>query len=105
MSSLFGLGGAATAFETTREEACVRYSWLIRNAQPPDPVRLSWQANIAPLITRDGLSNGAADKAAAVAGGWLPGFSPRLRWPYRCASIEAATAIGQRARAELPELF
>ena len=64
-----------------------------------------WQDHIRPLITRDGLSNGAADKAAAVAGGWLPGFSPRLRWPYRSASDEAAAAIGQRARADLPELF
>lgn len=44
-----------------------------------------WQSNVAPLIVRDGLSNAAADKAAAVAGGWLPGISPRLRWPYRFA--------------------
>jgi dihydrodipicolinate synthase/N-acetylneuraminate lyase len=64
-----------------------------------------WPANIGPLITRDGLSNSAADKAAAVAGGWLPGFSPRLRWPYRSAPVETVRLIGERARAELPELF
>ncbi len=64
-----------------------------------------WTANVAPLITRDGLSNAAADKAAAVAGGWLPGFSTRLRWPYRSAPDAAAHVLGQSARAELPELF
>ena len=64
-----------------------------------------WEANIAPLITRDGLANFAADKAAAVAGGWLPGFTTRLRWPYRSADAEVARAIGVAARRELPELF
>ena len=64
-----------------------------------------WHDNIAPLIVQDGLSNAAADKAAAVAGGWLAGFTPRVRWPYRFASLETARAIGERARAELPELF
>jgi 4-hydroxy-tetrahydrodipicolinate synthase len=64
-----------------------------------------WQANIAPLITRDGLANFAADKAAAVAGGWLPGFTTRLRWPYRSADETVARKIGEAARAELPELF
>lgn len=64
-----------------------------------------WATNVAPLITRDGLSNGAADKAAAVAGGWLPGFTPRLRWPYRFDGDGAAQRIGALARTELPELF
>ncbi len=64
-----------------------------------------WQANISPLITRDGLSNAAADKAAAAAGGWLPGFTPRLRWPYRSAEYGAVPAIALSARNELPELF
>ena len=64
-----------------------------------------WQANIAPLITRDGLANFAADKAAAVAGGWLPGFTTRVRWPYRSAETAVARRIGESARAEIPELF
>lgn len=64
-----------------------------------------WQANVAPFITRDGLANMAADKAAAVAGGWLPGLSPRLRWPYRSATVEQARALGETARRMVPELF
>jgi 4-hydroxy-tetrahydrodipicolinate synthase len=64
-----------------------------------------WLAHVAPIITRDGLSNMAADKAAAVAGAWLPGLKPRLRWPYRAATIEQARQIGDTARRELPELF
>lgn len=64
-----------------------------------------WQEQIAPLITQAGLSNMAADKAAAAAGGWLPGFSARLRWPYRSATDEEARRIGDVARAQLPELF
>ncbi len=64
-----------------------------------------WLAQIAPLITRDGLSNVAADKAAAAAGGWLPGFTTRLRWPYQGASAADAARIGASARRELPELF
>ncbi|WP_438481327.1 dihydrodipicolinate synthase family protein [Oleiharenicola lentus] len=64
-----------------------------------------WSANIAPIITRDGLSNMAADKAAAFAGGWLPSMSTRLRWPYRYVPEAQARAIGEVARAELPEFF
>lgn len=64
-----------------------------------------WAAHVAPLITRDGWSNAAADKAAAVAGGWLPGLSSRLRWPYGYAPDAVALALGQSARMELPELF
>ncbi len=64
-----------------------------------------WKENIAPLITRDGLANFAADKASAVAGGWLPGFTTRMRWPYRAADPAVARAIGESARRELPELW
>jgi 4-hydroxy-tetrahydrodipicolinate synthase len=64
-----------------------------------------WQANIAPLITEHGLANMAADKAAAVAGDWLPGFTPRLRWPYRSTTPELIARIAQNARAAVPELF
>ncbi len=64
-----------------------------------------WEANVAPIITRDGMGNMAADKATAVAGGWLPGLHPRLRWPYRAASLETCRRIGEVARAEVPELF
>jgi len=64
-----------------------------------------WKANVAPIIARDGLSNMAADKAAAVAGGWLPGMTTRLRWPYRFVPDEQARVIGRIARSELPELF
>jgi 4-hydroxy-tetrahydrodipicolinate synthase len=86
--------------------------WYTQCIREPDSGRVLgariaafWQANIAPLITRDGLSNMAADKAAAAAGGWLPGLGPRLRWPYRAATIEQARAIGEIARREVPELF
>jgi dihydrodipicolinate synthase/N-acetylneuraminate lyase len=64
-----------------------------------------WQHQIMPLITEQQLSNMAADKAAAVAGGWLPGLKPRVRWPYRSASVEMCAAIGQVARSALPEFF
>jgi dihydrodipicolinate synthase/N-acetylneuraminate lyase len=64
-----------------------------------------WIGHIAPLITRDGLSPMAADKAAAVAGGWLPGLATRVRWPYRSVAPDVATHIGALARRELPELF
>lgn len=68
-------------------------------------VKAFWLGHISPLIARGGLSNMAADKAAAAAGGWLPGFSPRLRWPYRAAAETDIAAISRAARAELPELF
>lgn len=61
--------------------------------------------HVRPLITRDGLSNMAADKAMAVAGGWLPGLTPRLRWPYRNVAEDVARGLGLIARTELPELF
>jgi 4-hydroxy-tetrahydrodipicolinate synthase len=61
--------------------------------------------HILPLITVRGLSNMAADKTLAVAGGWLPGLTTRLRWPYEGARDEEAKRIGVAARAALPELF
>lgn len=64
-----------------------------------------WAEHIAPIITRHGLSNMAADKAAVVAGGWLPGFSARLRWPYRSATSAIIRPIAVAARASVPELF
>ncbi|WP_414664325.1 dihydrodipicolinate synthase family protein [Horticoccus sp. 23ND18S-11] len=64
-----------------------------------------WLGNISPLIRRDGLSPMAADKTAAVAGGWLPELTTRVRWPYRSVAADTAVRIGIIARAELPELF
>lgn len=64
-----------------------------------------WLGQVAPLITMHGLPNMAADKAAAVAGGWLPGLSPRLRWPYRGASPEMVAQIAREARVQLLEFF
>lgn len=62
-----------------------------------------WLGNVAPLITRDGYSNMAADKAAAAAGGWLPGLTSRLRWPYRGVDSTAVAALAEAAQRELPE--
>jgi dihydrodipicolinate synthase/N-acetylneuraminate lyase len=64
-----------------------------------------WLAQVAPIITRDGLTPMAADKAAAAAGGWLPGLTPRVRWPYRSVTAAAVAQLGSVARRELPELF
>ena len=60
---------------------------------------------VMPLITTRKLPNMAADKALAVAGGWLPGLSTRLRWPYESATEAEAIRIGTEARVGLPELF
>lgn len=64
-----------------------------------------WGEHVAPFVTRDQLSNMAADKVAAVAGGWLPGLTPRLRWPYTSGTTAAAARVGSIARQQLPELF
>lgn len=64
-----------------------------------------WEANIAPVITKHGHSNMAADKTAAVAGNWLPGLTTRLRWPYGFMPDALAREIGKTARAALPEAF
>jgi hypothetical protein len=60
----------------------IRGSWatLLLPIQPDDSIDFGL---IGGLIARDGFSPMAADKAAAVAGGWLPGLTTRLRWPYR----------------------
>jgi dihydrodipicolinate synthase/N-acetylneuraminate lyase len=68
-------------------------------------ISMFWLTHVSPIISRDGLSPMAADKAAAVAGGWLPGLTPRLRWPYRSVAPELPAKLGAIARAELPELF
>lgn len=64
-----------------------------------------WSEHIMPLITQQKLPNMAADKASAVAGGWLPGISPQIRWPYRSTTVDQCTQIGEAARRALPELF
>ncbi|MEO6003714.1 MAG: dihydrodipicolinate synthase family protein [Opitutus sp.] len=64
-----------------------------------------WTEHVAPLITQQKLPNMAADKAAAVAGGWLPGLHPRLRWPYHSASPEHCAAIRAAAKRALPGSF
>ncbi len=84
-------------------ELCVRDP--AAGVRQQDKILPFWQRHIAPLITEHGLANMAADKAAATAGGWLPAFTPRLRWPYRGASDEAVQRIAAAARAELPEFF
>jgi dihydrodipicolinate synthase/N-acetylneuraminate lyase len=68
-------------------------------------VQAFWLGHVAPLITELGLPNMAADKAAAVAGGWLPGLQPRLRWPYRSASPEQCLGLRRAAEIALPEFF
>jgi len=68
-------------------------------------IQAFWLGHVAPLITVHGLPNMAADKAAAVAGGWLPGLSPRLRWPYRSATPGQVSALAATARSMVPELF
>jgi 4-hydroxy-tetrahydrodipicolinate synthase len=60
---------------------------------------------VMPLITVRKLPNMAADKVMAVAGGWLPGLTTRIRWPYESATEADATRIGTAARLAVPELF
>ncbi len=60
---------------------------------------------VMPLITMRKLPNMGADKVMAVAGGWLPGMSTRIRWPYEGAPMDEAKRIGAEARSSLPELF
>jgi dihydrodipicolinate synthase/N-acetylneuraminate lyase len=64
-----------------------------------------FSVEVMPLITVRKLANMAADKALAVAGGWLPGFTSRVRWPYDSATEAETTRIGSTARAAVPELF
>jgi dihydrodipicolinate synthase/N-acetylneuraminate lyase len=60
---------------------------------------------VMPLIDVKKLPNMGADKLLAVGGGWLPGLSTRLKWPYEGATEAEATHIGAAARVALPELF
>lgn len=64
-----------------------------------------WAGHISPIITEHGLSPMAADKAAATAGGWLPGLTPRLRWPYRGVDEATIRHIADAAHREVPELL
>ncbi len=107
------VGGARGAYSNV---ACLspagaqRWYELCRN----DPVsgmmwekkiQAFWFGRVAPLISTHGLSNMAADKAVAVAAGWLPGLSPRLRWPYRAATPEMIQTLADAARSEVDFLF
>jgi len=90
--------GAQRWYELCRKDAA---AGLAQEAR----IRRFWSAHIAPLISERKLCNMAADKAAATAGGWLPGFTPKLRWPYSGLPVSDAHAIGQSARLDVPELF
>jgi len=80
-------------------------------SDPPEGMKLGqrierfFTLEVLPYITVRKFPNMAADKGMAVAGGWLPGLSTRLRWPYEGISKDDATRIGAAARADLPELF
>ena len=60
---------------------------------------------VVPLVTIQKLPNMAADKAMAVAGGWLSGLTPFMRWPYESVTVAETARIGAAARSALPELF
>jgi 4-hydroxy-tetrahydrodipicolinate synthase len=90
--------GAQRWYELCTRDPVAGLAWEQR-------LRAFWQAEVASLITQHGLSNMAVDKAAAAAGGWLPGLSPRLRWPYRGASLEQVAHLARAARAAFPEWF
>lgn len=90
--------GAQRWYEHCRYDPAIGFAWQ-------SAIQSFWEGNIAPLITRDHLCNMAADKAAAAAGGWLRGFSPRLRWPYHSADADTVRRIAERSHAELPAAF
>jgi dihydrodipicolinate synthase/N-acetylneuraminate lyase len=90
--------GARRWFDLCRSDPRQAQQWEER-------IQPFWRTHVSPLITEHGLSSSAADKSAAVAGGWLPGFGPRLRWPYRCATSAMIAGIAAAARAEVQELF
>lgn len=64
-----------------------------------------WMTHAGRLKEEQGVSGTAIDKMMACAGGWLPGMSARLRWPYRFVDNATAAEVGRAAREELPELF
>ncbi|MGC4073005.1 MAG: dihydrodipicolinate synthase family protein [Nibricoccus sp.] len=90
--------GAQRWYDLCRRDPAAGLAWEKK-------IQTFWLGHVAPLITVHGLPNMAADKAAAVAGGWLAGLNPRLRWPYRCATSEMIHTIAVAARTEVPELF
>ena len=64
-----------------------------------------WMTQAGRLKEERGISGPAIDKMMACAGGWLPGMSARLRWPYQFVDDETSAQVGRAAREELPELF
>jgi dihydrodipicolinate synthase/N-acetylneuraminate lyase len=79
-----------------------------------DPAQaLKWQekivgflfAEVVPYAKAHGLSNMACDKALASAGGWLPGLTSRIRWPYAGFPQEEVDRLGRAAREAVPQLF
>lgn len=90
--------GAQRWYELCRRDPAAGLAWEKK-------IQAFWLGHVAPLITVHGLPNMAADKAAAVAGGWLPGLQPRLRWPYRGATDAMVRGLTAAARAGVPELL
>jgi 4-hydroxy-tetrahydrodipicolinate synthase len=64
-----------------------------------------FSAHVAPLITDRKFPNVAADKLLAVAGGWLPGLTQKVRWPYATVHDDDIARVGAAARSALPEFF
>jgi dihydrodipicolinate synthase/N-acetylneuraminate lyase len=90
--------GAQRWYDLCQRDPAAGLAWEQR-------IQAFWLGHVAPLITVHGLPTMAVDKAAAAAGGWLPGLSPRLRWPYRSATSGMVRALAVAARAEVPEFF
>jgi dihydrodipicolinate synthase/N-acetylneuraminate lyase len=59
---------------------------------------------ISPYLSK-GYPNHACDKCMAVAGGWLPGLTTKLRFPYSFIPQEDALDIGKIAKQNIPEFF
>lgn len=64
-----------------------------------------WMTQAGRLKEEQGVSGTAIDKMMACAGGWLPGMSARLRWPYTFVDDATSARVGELAREKLPELF
>lgn len=90
--------GAQRWYEQCKCDPAAGLAWEQR-------IRAFWQASVAPLITQHGLANMAADKITASAGGWLPGFTARMRWPYRGGTPELVAEVARAARAAFPEWY